>query len=182
MGLFKKTMTWEEPKSVRKKYYPYPLIPFWSHIVFFSVIVIFIVLTFLIFPEGPLNDKLLMLGIGVFMAAFFSYGIRLIDSIGGTSVRVGHAGIERMDAVILNSTILSLLNFGRHHWKWRDIAYLYLYTEQFNEQSIHVIEIVGHDNEPLGMIGLPVKEFKMDMFLAVLEENNCPLRPDKPTA
>lgn len=182
MGLIKKTMTWEEPKPVRKKYYPYPLFPFWSHIVFGGVVIFFALITILIPSEGPRNDTFLYLGIGLFIAAFFGYGTRLIDSIGGTPIRVGGTGIVRMGSVVgYGSPILMLFKFGRRHWKWRDIAYLYLHTEQFNEHLISIIKIVGHNDKPLGTVGLPTKKFKMNELIAVLEENNCPLRRDEMT-
>jgi hypothetical protein len=174
MKLFKNFMRWTEPRSVRDAYYAYPLVPVWSHFVFAGLILIFILIAFLVRQEDPLTERIMMVGLGVFFGALCGYGIPLIDRLGGANITVGAAGIERMDSAIGNSLpILMFLKFRYHHWEWKDIAFLNLNVETFGGKEINFLEIMGHDNARLGVIGLPVKKFKFEKLLNVVQEYGC---------
>ena len=171
-----KSMSWTEPTIVRKTYGSYPLLPAWSHFVFVGVFLVFILITLLIRTEDPPIEKIMMIGLGTFLAAACGYGIPLIDGLGGSAISVSAAGIERMDSHLgYNIPILLLFRYRCRKWRWKDISFLYLHTEELKGRSIRILEIVDSNEESLGVIGLPYKKFKMDKLLAVLEENNCPL-------
>jgi len=68
---------------------------------------------------------------------------------------------------------LMFLKFRYHHWEWKDIAFLNLNVETFGGKEINFLEIMGHDNARLGVIGLPVKKFKFEKLLNVVQEYGC---------
>lgn len=177
MKLFKKTITWDEPKPVRKAFFSYPVVPVWTHFVFGIFVVLSIVIAFLGPSEEGADVKLWIILGGILIGAVLGYVLPLVDNIGGSSIRVDSAGILRMDSMLTyQAPILMLMRYRQHHWKWKEIAYLYLHREQIEDKTYQVVEVVGHDDNNLGVVGLPLKKFKMDKFLAVLEENNCTMR------
>jgi len=91
----------------------------------------------------------------------------------GTDPETIAFNVYRNETKIDSVPILILLKFRYHHWKWEDIALINLNVETFGDKEIRFLEIVGHDNAKLGVVGLPVKKFKFDKLLDVLQEYGC---------
>ena len=172
-------MRWTEPTEVRNKFYPYySRFPIWSHVLFGASILITIALLSMGPQEDGLIKKVLVFGFCISLGAFISYFFAWIDIKAGATIIINSTGIERMDTVEVYEEISILDLFGYRHrkWKWKKIAYLYLCTEELENQSFQILKIIGYDEKILAVVGLPLEYFNMDKLLSVLNENNCQLR------
>lgn len=179
MKFGKKVIRFDEPRVVRKRYYPYPLIPRWGHVVSLAIMLIMSAIAIFVRSDDTSGDRIAMMGVGVVMGLAGGYGIPLLDQLGSSTISIGPGGIERMDSLLgYQIPILMLMGYRRHRWKWPKVRVIMLVCEAFGEKAFDVLKVYGDDDQLLGCVGLGAKTKVSDVVLRIEANGGIVVRPE----
>lgn len=163
-------MSWSEPSFVKRAERGIRFVPPWFHVIPVALLILFIVIwCFRMRGNEPLWTAILL---GLFMGGM-SYGIPVINAIGGAMITVSKGGITRMDhPAAMQMPILMLLRTGITEYKWDQIGAILLIEQgEIAGRPLRVLELYTPSHELLTRIGLPPKSPATEKLRACFARN-----------